>query len=43
MKTHNWEVRKRLLVLLAYQIANLTMILGFFFIVFLAAHRLGLF
>lgn len=43
MNTDKWEVRKSLALLIAYQIANITMILGFFFIVFLALHKLGVF
>jgi hypothetical protein len=37
-----WEVRKNLLMLVAYQAANFTMILGFFIVLYLVARSLGL-
>lgn len=37
-----WEIRKNYAMLIAYQVANLTMVLGFFLILFFAAQQAGL-
>ena len=42
MKTKDKEVEKQLLLLIAYQLANITMIIGFIVILFLIAQRVGI-
>ena len=43
MKTKDKEVKKQLLLLIAYQLANITMVIGFLVILFLMAQRIGIF